>query len=106
MCRASNSKQDLRSPGENHSRGFSLHILRHRIIIRALREWTPSPASVLANSALDQRPDNLGGGPCLKSLCPVEVNSNLTSGSGLLNVRIELFIAALTLEELGSKDPT
>ena len=64
MCRASNSKQDLRSPGENHSRGFSLHILRHRIIIRALREWTPSPASVLANSALDQRPDNLGGGPC------------------------------------------
>ena len=78
LCRASNSKQDLRSPGENHSRGFSLHILRHRIIIRALREWTPSPASVLANSALDQRPDNLDGGPCLKSLCPVEVYFNWT----------------------------
>ena len=65
LCRASNSKQDLRSLGGNHSRGFSLHILRHRIIIRALHEWTPSQAGVLTNSALDQRLDNLGGGPCL-----------------------------------------
>ena len=40
------------------------------------------------------------------SVCQVEVYSNLTSGSGLLSVRIELFIATLTLEELGSKDPT
>ena len=68
VCPASstpNSKQDLRSPGENHSRCLSLHILRHRVIIRALREWTPSPAGVLANSALDQRPDNLGNGDAL-----------------------------------------
>ena len=78
LCRASNSKQDLRSLGGNHSRGFSLHILRHRIIIRALHEWTPSQAGVLTNSALDQRLDNLGGGPCLKSFCPVEAYPNLT----------------------------
>ena len=78
LCRASNSKQDLRSLGGNHSRGFSLHILRHRIIIRALHEWTPSPAGVLTNSALDQRLDNLGGGPCLKSFCPVEAYPSLT----------------------------
>ena len=84
LCRASNSKQDLRSLGGNHSRGFSLHILRHRIIIRALHEWTPSPAGVLTNSALDQRLDNLGGGPCLKSFCPVEAYFSLTVRDGAL----------------------
>ena len=37
----------------------------HRVVRLALREWAPGPVGVLANSALDQRPNNLGNGDAL-----------------------------------------
>ena len=54
VCPASStpdSKQDLRSPGENHSRCLSLHILRYRVIIRALRDRTTPVLAMPSTSA-------------------------------------------------------